>query len=79
MGSENRSCHCRSVQLAVSEAFLRGITFKELAAMDKSQPLQEVEISLPPGSEQLLRTLQFFSCPVMLMTLRSQENQIKSN
>ena len=45
------------VSADVSEAFLRGITFKQLAEMDKSQPLRKVEISLPPGAEQLIRTL----------------------
>ena len=40
----------------VSEAFLRGITFQELAQMDTSQPLRVVEIALPVGSEELLRT-----------------------
>ena len=41
----------------VSEAFLRGITFEELHRLDPSQPLRQVEIALPPGSEELLRTL----------------------
>ena len=41
----------------MSEAFLRGITFKRLAELDTTQPLRVVEISLPPGTDQLLRTL----------------------
>ena len=41
----------------VSEAFLRGITFEQLHALDKSQPLRIVEISLPPGTEQLVQSL----------------------
>ena len=41
----------------VSEAFLRGITFKQLAELDRSQPLRVVEIALPAGSDELLRTL----------------------
>lgn len=39
------------------EAFLRGITFQQLAKLDESQPLRVVEIALPSGSEELLRTL----------------------
>ena len=40
------------VSADVSEAFLRGITFKQLSEMDTSQPLRVVEISLPAGSEE---------------------------
>jgi hypothetical protein len=45
------------VSADVSEAFLRGITFEQLAKLDSSQPLRVVEIALPSGSEELLRTL----------------------
>jgi len=40
-----------------SEAFLRRITFEQLHELDKSQPLRIVEISLPPGTEQLAQSL----------------------
>ena len=45
------------VSADVSEAFLRGITFQELHGLDPQQPLRKVEISLPPGTEQLVQTL----------------------
>ena len=41
----------------VSEAFLRGITFEELAKNDPTTPLRVVELELPPGTAELLRTL----------------------
>ena len=45
------------VSADVSEAFLRGITFQELHSLDPSQPLRKVEISLPPGTAELIRSL----------------------
>ena len=45
------------VSADVSEAFLRGITFQHLHELDPQQPLRKVEISLPPGTEQLVQTL----------------------
>ena len=39
----------------ISEAFLRGLTFKELH--EEGGELRQVQISLPPGSEHLLRTI----------------------
>lgn len=44
------------VSADVSEAFLRGIPFKQLADLDKSQPLRVVKIALPPGTAGLLRS-----------------------
>lgn len=45
------------VSADVSEAFLRGITFQELSEYDKSSPMRVVEIELPEGTAELLRTL----------------------
>ena len=39
----------------ISEAFLRGLTFKELH--EEGGELRQVQISLPPGGEHLLRTI----------------------
>ena len=39
----------------ISEAFLRGLTFEELS--EKGEALRSVEITLPPGGEHLLRTI----------------------
>ena len=41
----------------VSEAFLRGLTFKELYEMGVDSTLRQVQLILPPGSEELIRTL----------------------
>eukprot|EP00435_Cladocopium_sp_Y103_P051132 s594_g15.t1 len=43
----------------ISEAFLRGLTFRELH--EEGGELREVQISLPPGGEHLLRTIQGYS------------------
>jgi hypothetical protein len=43
----------------ISEAFLRGLTFQELH--EEGGELREVQISLPPGGEHLLRTIQGYS------------------
>ena len=45
------------VSLDVSEAFLRGITFKELHEADPTQPLRTVQLKVPPGSGELIRSL----------------------
>ena len=45
------------VSADVSEAFLRGLTFKELFDAGADQVLREVQLLLPPGSEELIRTL----------------------
>ena len=49
--AKQRSWHLVSAD--VSEAFLRGLSFRELEEMDPSKPLREV----PPGSGELLRCL----------------------
>eukprot|EP00435_Cladocopium_sp_Y103_P050876 s894_g15.t1 len=43
----------------ISEAFLRGLMFQELH--EEGGELREVQISLPPGGEHLLRTIQGYS------------------
>ena len=43
----------------ISEAFLRGLTFRELH--EEGGELREVQITLPPGGEHLLRTIQGYS------------------
>ena len=48
---------CSLMSAVVSEAFLRGITCEHLHELDTSQPLRAVEISLPPGTEQLAQAL----------------------
>ena len=44
----------------VSEAFLRGLTFEELHRTGEDKVLRNVQMLLPPGAEQLLRTLPGF-------------------
>ena len=41
----------------VSEAFLRGLSFKELYDSGEDAVLRQVQLDLPPGSLELLRTL----------------------
>ena len=41
----------------VSEAFLRGLTFNELHETGHDKVLREVQLILPPGSLELIRTL----------------------
>ena len=48
----------RLISMDVSEAFLRGISFKELHEEDPSKPLRTVQVILPPGSGELLRSLK---------------------
>ena len=43
----------------ISEAFLPGLTFRELH--EEGGELREVQITLPPGGEHLLRTIQGYS------------------
>ena len=45
------------LSLDVSEAFLRGISFKELHQDDPSKPLRQVQLKLPPGCGVLFRSL----------------------
>ena len=47
----------RLVSADVSEAFLRGMTFKELFDEGHDKELRKVQLSLPPGAVELLRTL----------------------
>ena len=47
----------RLVSADVSEAFLRGMTFKELYEEGEDAELREVQLLLPPGSVELVRTL----------------------
>ena len=49
------------VSADVSEAFLRGLSFEELASEDGSKPLREVQLLLPPGAAELLRSLDGMS------------------
>ena len=47
----------RLVSADVSEAFLRGMTFKELFDEGHDKELRKVQLTLPPGAVELLRTL----------------------
>ena len=48
------------VSADVSEAFLRGLTFEELHKSGEDKTLRNVQMLIPPGSEELLRTLPGF-------------------
>ena len=48
------------VSADVSEAFLRGLTFEELYRSGEDKVLRDVQMLIPPGSEELLRTLPGF-------------------
>ena len=41
----------------ISEAFLRGLSFQELFESGEDKVLRQVQLELPPGSQELLRTL----------------------
>ena len=43
----------------ISKAFLHGLTFQELH--EEGGELREVQITLPPGGEYLLRTIQGYN------------------
>ena len=47
----------RVLSADVSEAFLRGLTFKELFESGHDNVLREVQLILPPGSDELVRTI----------------------
>ena len=48
------------VSADVSEAFLRGITFEELHKSGVDPVLRKVQMLLPPGAEELIRTIPGF-------------------
>ena len=48
------------VSADVSEAFLRGLTFAELYETGVDPVLREVQLIIPPGAEELIRTLPGF-------------------
>lgn len=59
---------------------MRGIAFKRLRDLDPSQPLRQVEVALPPGSEEFLRTFletSNLNGQVKCLSIRTQKDALR--